>query len=136
MVQKQAVTTFICIQLQSQPTQDEDEGPLGRPADAGGGSLVAEEPIVGSGVVQGATGTFPRRWKRGRDDMKGNQQVVAVLNDTLRNAHSAFMQFSKHALWFKDKGYNKLAELEEKEAAKEKDYIDKLAYRILFLNAP
>lgn len=65
--------------------------------------------------------------------MKGNQEVVAVLNDTLRNAHSAFMQFTKHALWFKDKGYGKLAELEEKEAAKEKDYIDKLAYRILFL---
>ena len=33
-----------------------------------------------------------RRWA-----MKGNEQVVAALNDTLRNAHSAFMQFAKHA---------------------------------------
>ena len=34
--------------------------------------------------------------------MKGNDQVVAALNDTLRNAHSAFMQFAKHALWFRE----------------------------------
>lgn len=65
--------------------------------------------------------------------MKGNQQVVATLNDTLKNAHSAFMQFAKHALWFKEKGYGKLAEMEEGEAAKEKGYMDQLAYRIMFL---
>mgnify|MGYP001506709284 CR=1 FL=1 len=65
--------------------------------------------------------------------MKGNEQVVAALNDTLRNAHSAFMQFAKHALWFKEKGYGKLAEMEDGEAAKEKAYLDQLAYRIMFL---
>ena len=37
--------------------------------------------------------------------MKGNDQVVAALNDTLRNTHSAFMQFAKHALWLQEKGY-------------------------------
>jgi bacterioferritin len=55
------------------------------------------------------------------------------LNDTLRNAHSAFMQFAKHALWFQEKGYGKLAEMEAGEAAKEKTYMDRLAYRIMFL---
>ena len=65
--------------------------------------------------------------------MKGNEQVVAALNDSLRNAHSAFMQFAKHALWFQEKGYGKLAEMEAGEAAKEKAYMDRLAYRILFL---
>ena len=65
--------------------------------------------------------------------MKGNDQVVAALNDTLRNAHSAFMQFAKHALWLQEKGYGKLAEMEAGEAAKEKAYMDQLAYRILFL---
>lgn len=65
--------------------------------------------------------------------MKGNEQVVAALNDTLRNAHAAFMQFTKHALWFQEKGYSKLAEMETREADKEKAYMDQLSYRILFL---
>ncbi|WP_162937667.1 ferritin-like domain-containing protein [Indioceanicola profundi] len=65
--------------------------------------------------------------------MKGNEQVIAALNDSLRNAHSAFMQFAKHALWLKEKGYGKLAGMEEAEAAKEKAYMDQLAYRLLFL---
>ncbi len=77
---------------------------------------------VVSGVAVPAT-PKPRR------DMKGNEQVVAALNDTLRNAHSAYMQFAKHALWFQEKGYGKLAEMEAGESAKEKTYIRHLKSR-------
>ena len=65
--------------------------------------------------------------------MQGNEQVISVLNEVLVNAHTSYMQFTKHSLIWKDRGYSKLAETEAGEAAKEKDYMEKLAYRILFL---
>jgi bacterioferritin len=65
--------------------------------------------------------------------MKGHDDVIQALNQVVQNAHASYMQFLKHGLYLKDRGYAKLAEFEAKQAHEEKSYVKDVSYRILFL---
>ena len=65
--------------------------------------------------------------------MKGDEQVIQHLNDTLKNELTAVNQYWLHYRMLDNWGVAKLAEFERHESIDEMKHADRLAERILFL---
>jgi len=65
--------------------------------------------------------------------MKGNDQIIARLNDRLAEELTAINQYFVHAEMCDDWGYERLHETIEKRAIQEMKHAEKLIARILFL---
>ncbi len=65
--------------------------------------------------------------------MKGNDKVLAKLNDLLADELTAINQYMVHSEMCDNWGYGKLHELAEKRAIQEMKHAEKLIGRILFL---
>jgi bacterioferritin len=66
--------------------------------------------------------------------MKGNSEVVALLNRVLYNELIAINQYFLHSRMLRNWGVKKLAEYEYKESLDERRHADELVERILFLD--
>ncbi|HUT11107.1 MAG TPA: bacterioferritin [Thermoguttaceae bacterium] len=66
--------------------------------------------------------------------MKGNNQVIARLNDRLSEEVTAINQYFVHAQMCESWGYERLHEAVEKRALQEMKHAEKLIARILFLD--
>lgn len=66
--------------------------------------------------------------------MKGNDQVIATLNDLLSDELTAINQYMVHSAMCENWGYERLHELVEKRAITEMKHAESLIERILFLN--
>ncbi|WP_375289982.1 bacterioferritin [Qipengyuania sp.] len=67
--------------------------------------------------------------------MKGDAKVVEFLNKALTNELTAINQYWLHYRVLADWGVGRLADYERKESIEEMEHADRLAERILFLNA-
>jgi bacterioferritin len=65
--------------------------------------------------------------------MKGNDKVIALLNDLLSDELTAINQYIVHSEMCADWGYDKLHEAAEKRAIQEMKHAETLIGRILFL---
>ena len=65
--------------------------------------------------------------------MKGQPEVIEILNDALRHELTAVNQYWLHYRLLDNWGYTKLAAHERKESIEEMQHADKLVARILFL---
>ena len=65
--------------------------------------------------------------------MKGNEKIIALLNDFLADELTAISQYMVHSEMCADWGYDKLHEAIEKRAIGEMKHAEKLIGRILFL---
>ena len=65
--------------------------------------------------------------------MKGDDQVIQNLNDTLKNELTAVNQYWLHYRMLDNWGVHRLAEFERHESIDEMKHADRLAERILFL---
>jgi bacterioferritin len=65
--------------------------------------------------------------------MKGNEKVIAVLNDLLADELTAINQYMVHSEMCANWKYDKLAELVEKRAIQEMKHAEMHIARILFL---
>jgi bacterioferritin len=65
--------------------------------------------------------------------MKGNEKVIALLNDLLSDELTAINQYIVHSEMCADWGYDKLHEAAEKRAIQEMKHAETLIGRILFL---
>lgn len=65
--------------------------------------------------------------------MKGNEKIIAVLNDFLADELTAINQYMVHSEMCANWGYDKLHEATEKRAIGEMKHAEKLIGRILFL---
>jgi bacterioferritin len=65
--------------------------------------------------------------------MKGNEKILATLNDLLADELTAINQYMVHSEMCDDWGYGKLHEVVEKRAIVEMKHAEKLIGRILFL---
>jgi len=65
--------------------------------------------------------------------MKGDEQVIQHLNETLRNELTAINQYWLHYRLLANWGVARLAEFERQESIDEMKHADRLADRILFL---
>ena len=65
--------------------------------------------------------------------MKGDEQVIQLLNETLKNELTAINQYWLHYRMLDNWGVQKLAEYERHESIDEMKHADTLAERILFL---
>lgn len=65
--------------------------------------------------------------------MKGNDEIIAILNRVLRNELTAINQYFLHSRMYGNWGINELAEHEYKESVDEMRHADNLIERILFL---
>ena len=66
--------------------------------------------------------------------MKGNEKVIAYLNEVLKAELTAISQYFLHAEMMENWGYKKLAALTKKESIDEMRHAEKLIERILFLD--
>ena len=67
--------------------------------------------------------------------MKGDPKVIEFLNKALTNELTAINQYWLHYRVLDDWGVKKLAAYERKESIEEMEHADKLAERVLFLDA-
>jgi bacterioferritin len=67
--------------------------------------------------------------------MKGDKKVIQLLNEALKNELTAVNQYWLHYRMLDNWGVHKLAEFERHESIDEMKHADKLAERILFLDA-
>jgi bacterioferritin len=65
--------------------------------------------------------------------MKVAPEIINSLNDRLAEEHSAYVQYTTHALMCKNFGYMKLADYIGKRAEQEKEHAQELIDRILYL---
>jgi bacterioferritin len=65
--------------------------------------------------------------------MKGNEKIIAILNEFLADELTAISQYMVHSEMCVNWGYNKLHEAAEKRAIDEMKHAEKLIGRILFL---
>ena len=65
--------------------------------------------------------------------MKGNDQILSLLNDLLTNELTAINQYFVHAKMCQNWGYERLADKIREESIDEMKHADKLIERILFL---
>ncbi|HWT12440.1 MAG TPA: bacterioferritin [Allosphingosinicella sp.] len=65
--------------------------------------------------------------------MKGDEQVIQNLNDTLRNELTAVNQYWLHYRMLENWGVHRLAHFERHESIDEMKHADRLSERILFL---
>ena len=65
--------------------------------------------------------------------MKGDDQVIQNLNETLKNELTAVNQYWLHYRMLDNWGVHRLAEFERHESIDEMKHADRLAERILFL---
>jgi bacterioferritin len=65
--------------------------------------------------------------------MKGNEKIIAVLNDFLADELTAISQYMVHSEMCANWGYDKLHQVVEKRAIGEMKHAEKLIGRILFL---
>jgi bacterioferritin len=65
--------------------------------------------------------------------MKGNEKVIATLNDLLADELTAINQYMVHSEMCEDWGYGRLHKLIEKRAIDEMKHAERLIGRILFL---
>jgi len=65
--------------------------------------------------------------------MKGNEKIIAILNDFLADELTAINQYIVHSEMCANWGYNKLHNATEKRAIDEMKHAEKLIARILFL---
>ena len=65
--------------------------------------------------------------------MKGNEKIIALLNDFLADELTAISQYMVHSEMCADWGYHKLHEAIERRAIGEMKHAEKLIGRILFL---
>jgi bacterioferritin len=65
--------------------------------------------------------------------MKGDDQVIQNLNETLKNELTAVNQYWLHYRMLDNWGVHRLAEFERRESIDEMKHADRLAERILFL---
>jgi bacterioferritin len=65
--------------------------------------------------------------------MKGNDKIIATLNDFLSDELTAISQYIVHSEMCANWGYDKLHEVAEKRAIDEMKHAEKLIARILFL---
>lgn len=65
--------------------------------------------------------------------MKGNEKIIALLNDFLADELTAISQYMVHSEMCANWGYNKLHKHTEKRAIDEMKHAEKLIGRILFL---
>ena len=65
--------------------------------------------------------------------MKGNEKVIAMLNDFLADELTAISQYIVHSEMCDNWGYGKLHDAVEKRAIAEMEHAEKLIARILFL---
>ena len=66
--------------------------------------------------------------------MKGDERVIELLNETLRNELTAINQYWLHYRMLDNWGVKRLADYERHESIDEMKHADKLAERILFLD--
>ena len=66
--------------------------------------------------------------------MKGDAQVIELLNEALRNELTAVNQYWLHYRLLDNKGVHKLAKFERHESIDEMKHADELSERILFLD--
>lgn len=66
--------------------------------------------------------------------MKGNQKVIDVLNEALKEELTAINQYFLHAEMCHDWGYHKLGDFIKKQSIDEMKHAESLIERLLFLN--
>ncbi len=65
--------------------------------------------------------------------MKGDPQIIDLLNEVLTSELTSVNQYFLHAKMCRNWGYNRLAEIDRKESVGEMKHADELIERILFL---
>lgn len=65
--------------------------------------------------------------------MKGDSQIIDLLNEVLTSELTSVNQYFLHAKMCRNWGYNRLAEIDRKESIGEMKHADELIERILFL---